>query len=83
MEKEKLAQQLRQPKNSKSLIQTFLVDSINQLSDEKILTLANTCDCCGELLVAEEQLDEVIANSKDVTDFFKKQRAWVKQAQRN
>lgn len=67
MKKSKLANQLRKIQMELAIIKP---EVINILTDNEIIDCYNSCSCCGEKLVSESELNEIIKISNTADEFF-------------
>jgi hypothetical protein len=67
MDKQTLAQQLRERQYACGYIPRHFVDAI---SDEEIIDSYITCSCCGEKQVSPEQQGTAIEQARDTNHFL-------------
>lgn len=67
MDKQALAQQLRQRQYAHGYIPRHLIDTV---SDEDIIESYITCSCCGEKQVTPQQLELAIEQARDASHFL-------------
>jgi hypothetical protein len=67
MDKQVLAQQLRQRQYTQGHLPRHLIDAV---SDEDIIDSYITCSCCGEKQVTPQQLEVAIAQARDASHFL-------------